>query len=124
MRTSRKFIAVFFAIVTLGMAIFVLAHGHTIAVLQPAGHIASRERSLMILATILMLVIVLPVFALTIGIAWRYRASNTTATYRPDWDHNNKLEFIWWVFPLVIVSVLAVVTWSGSLQVVPPSLED
>jgi len=91
-----------------------LVHGHTIAVLQPKGPVARQELNLMILAVSLMLIVVLPVFALTIGIAWRYRATNTKAAYTPDWDRKRSLEILWWAIPGAIISVLAVVTWVSS----------
>lgn len=94
-------------------------HTHSIAVLNPKGIIALKERNLIYLSLALMLVVVIPVFALTIGIAWKYRADNTKADYQPDWDHSNLLEFIWWAFPMLIITVLAVVTWNSSHELDP-----
>ncbi len=93
--------------------------GHNLAVLNPKGLIATQEQRLLIIATLLGLIVVLPVFALTAGIVWRYRASNTRATYQPDWDHNPVLEFIWWGIPCAIIAVLAVITWTSSHQLDP-----
>jgi cytochrome o ubiquinol oxidase subunit 2 len=99
--------------------IAVLAHGHTIALLEPKGIIALQEHKLMVTATLLMLVVVLPVFALTAWIAWTYRASNTKAKYTPNWDHNSVLEFIWWAVPCSIIFILAIITWNSSHQLDP-----
>lgn len=90
-----------------------------IAVLQPMGIIASQQRDLLILATLLMLVIVIPVFVLTFFIAWKYRADNPKAKYTPEWDHNLKLESLWWGFPCAIILVLAVVAWNSSHDLDP-----
>ncbi len=83
------------------------------------GTIADQQRSLMIIATLLMLIVVIPVFVLTFWIAWRYRATNKHAQHSPDWDHNNKLEAIWWGLPCVIIAILAVITWTSSHSLDP-----
>jgi cytochrome o ubiquinol oxidase subunit II len=85
-----------------------------LVLLDTKGIIALAQRDLLVFATLLMLVIVIPVFLLTIGIAWRYRASNTKATYRPNWEHSTLEEFIWWAVPCIIILILAVTTWKSS----------
>src|SRR5215213_986587 len=87
---------------------------YPLAVLQPAGIVADKQRNLIILATLLMLIVVLPVFVLTFGIAWRYRSSNTKAKYSPDWDGNRWLEVTWWLIPTIIIGILAGVAWQSS----------
>ena len=53
----------------------------------------------------------MPVIALTFLFAWRYRASNTEATYDPDWHHSTQLEVVIWTVPLLIVIALGAMTW-------------
>ena len=90
-------------------------HRHTIAVLQPAGQIAQKERNLIIFALLLSVLVVVPVFTMAITIAWKYRENNhKTKKYSPDWDHSRLFESIWWGVPLVIILVLSVVTWRSS----------
>ena len=89
-------------------------HTHTIAVLSPRGTIAYKERSLMLLTVLLGLLVLLPVFALTFGIAWRYREGNKHATYSPHLTGSLLAETVWWVIPLSIITVLSVVTWHSS----------
>jgi cytochrome o ubiquinol oxidase subunit 2 len=98
----------------IALGVFLLSRHTTIDVLSPAGTIASQQRNLLVFATALMLLIVLPVFGLTFYIAWKYRAGNTKAAYHPEWDHNTKLETLWWGFPCAIILVLAVVAWNSS----------
>ncbi len=88
-------------------------------VLQPKGQIAEKQLDLIIFASLLSLIVVIPVFALTFFIAWRYRASNHKAKYSPDWDHNRYLETIWWGVPLLLILVLSVVTWRTSHELAP-----
>ena len=80
-------------------------------ILNPKGLIANIEQDLLIYATILMLIIVVPVILLTLWFAWRYRASNKKATYSPNWCHSVKLEAICWGAPIIIIIVLAWMTW-------------
>ncbi|HSH17753.1 MAG TPA: ubiquinol oxidase subunit II [Candidatus Saccharimonadales bacterium] len=91
-----------------------LTRGHTLAVLEPTGIIATQQRDLLVFATVLSLVVIVPVYALTIFIVWKYRAENTKARYTPEWDHNRRLETIWWGIPCAIILVLSVVTWQSS----------
>jgi cytochrome o ubiquinol oxidase subunit 2 len=80
-------------------------------VLDPAGDIARQEAHLIVISTVLMLLIILPVMALTVFFAWRYRAANREATYKPDWDHSTQLELVIWSAPLLIIICLGAVTW-------------
>ena len=80
-------------------------------VMSPAGDIAVQQRDLILLATGLMLLIVIPVIFLTFFFAWKYRASNKDAEYAPEWHHSTRLEVIIWSAPLVIILILGSVTW-------------
>jgi len=88
--------------------------GCNLQVLNPAGDIAARQGNLILVATALMLIVIIPVIALTFWFAWRYRASNTQATYKPDWDHSTQLELVIWGVPLLIIIALGAVTWIGT----------
>ena len=83
-------------------------------VLAPAGYVATQQRDLVVISTVLMLLIVLPVMALTALFAWRYRQSNAAARYEPEWDHSTKLELIIWSAPLLIIVCLGALTWMGT----------
>jgi cytochrome o ubiquinol oxidase subunit 2 len=109
------------AILLVGMAVLatIFFSSHSVAVLNPKGIIAEKQRNLMIIATLLMLIVVVPVFILTFSIAWRYRAGNQKAKYSPDWDRSRTIETIWWVVPLVIILVLAGFTWTSSHELDP-----
>ncbi|WP_445192442.1 ubiquinol oxidase subunit II [Sphingomonas sp. Tas61C01] len=88
--------------------------GCDMVVMNPMGDVALQQRNLVIIATVLMLLIVVPVIAATALFAWRYRASNETARYEPDWDHSTQLELLIWAAPLLIVICLGAVTWTGT----------
>jgi cytochrome o ubiquinol oxidase subunit 2 len=82
--------------------------------LRPSGAVAAQQGHLIVQSTILMLLIVIPVMALTVLFAWRYRQSNTAATYAPDWDHSTQLELVIWAAPLLIIIALGALTWMSS----------
>jgi len=91
-----------------------LLGGCDFVVLAPAGDVAAQQRDLVVISTILMLVIVLPVMALTVFFACRYRQSNTQAAYEPEWDHSTQLELVIWSAPLLIIICLGALTWMGT----------
>ena len=87
---------------------------NNMVVMNPMGDVALQQRNLVLFAMALMLLIVIPVIALVGIFAWRYRATNTTARYEPDWDHSTQLELVIWAAPLLIVICLGAVTWTGT----------
>ena len=88
-----------------------LLAGCNMVLMNPSGDVAAQQRDLIIQSTVLMLLIVVPVIALTLIFAWRYRKSNTEAVYKPDWDHSTQLELVIWAAPLLIVIALGALTW-------------
>lgn len=81
---------------------------------NPQGAIGEQEKSLILIATGLMLLVVIPVIALTLFFAWRYRASNTRANYQPKWSHSTPIEVVVWSIPCLIVAFLGVLIWRTS----------
>jgi cytochrome o ubiquinol oxidase subunit II len=94
-------------------------HGTNIQVLNPKGPVALKERNLIYLALLLSLIVVIPVYALTIIFAVKYRETNTKAVYSPDLAGNRLAETIWWIIPTIIISILGVVAWNSSHQLDP-----
>lgn len=83
-------------------------------VLDPAGDIALQQRNLIYVSTALMLLIIVPVIALIVIFAWRYRAGNADATYDPKFHHSTGLELVIWSIPLLIIICLGALTWSST----------
>jgi len=79
--------------------------------LNPKGPIGEAERSVIYIAIALMLIVVIPVFAMTIWFPWKYRASNTRATYSPKWSYSGKIDLFIWLIPLAIITALAILVW-------------
>ncbi len=89
------------------------------AVMDPQGPVGQQEKDLIILAVLLMLIPVVPVIVMTLWFAWRYRASNTKATYAPDFEHSNRIEAVVWAIPTLIILALGAVTWVSTHQLDP-----
>ncbi len=90
-----------------------------IAVLNPKGWVGQKEKDLLIISTLLMLIVVIPVFVLTGFIVWKYRASNKKSDYRPDWNHSTIAEIIWWGVPCIIIVILSVLNWMACYELDP-----
>lgn len=101
------------------LAPLLLLSGCNLVVMSPSGDIATQQRDLIVFSTVLMLLIIVPVIFLTLLFAWRYRASNKSATYLPDWHHSTKLELVVWSAPIAIIIVLATVTWISTHKLDP-----
>lgn len=95
------------------LPLFALLGGCQMVLLGPSGDVALQQRNLLLASTALMLLVIVPVMALTIFFAWRYRAS-AKASYDPDWNHSLPLEVVIWSVPLLIIVILGAMTWMGT----------
>lgn len=90
-----------------------------IDILNPKGLIAVKEYNLLVFTTLLGFIVVIPVFVIAIVIAWRYREGNTKATYTPNVSGNRLAETIWWAIPIILITILSVVTWISTHDLDP-----
>jgi cytochrome o ubiquinol oxidase subunit 2 len=93
------------------LGVLPLLGGCDMVVMNPAGDVARQQAHLILWSTGLMLLIIVPVMALTVLFAWKFRAANRDADYRPEWDHSTGLELVIWSAPLLIVIALGALTW-------------
>ncbi len=91
-----------------------LLSGCDSALLDPKGQIAMEQRSLILTAFGLMLIVVIPAVLMALVFAWKYRASNTNAKYSPNWSHSNKVEAVVWTIPILIILFLGILTWKST----------
>ncbi len=115
MSKKQRFVAAaFFLLVALAIITWYLSRTN-IPVLEPAGQVGFKERQLLFIGLLLSAIVVIPVFAMAIGIAYKYRESNHKAKkYSPDWDHSRLFEGLWWGVPAAIILVLSIITWQSS----------
>lgn len=108
------------AIVPASLLPLLLLSGCHWAILDPQGSVGLQEKNLIIYTLVgLSVFVVAPVIIATIAFAWHFRASNTKAKYRPDFNHSTIIEIFSWGGPCVIVAILGVVTWISSHQLDP-----
>lgn len=102
-------------------AMYFLLDDKLFAVLSPMGTIADDQKALMLQAMLLMLLVVVPVFIMAFGFAWRYRdrGPTHTAVYAPNFTHSTKLEFIWWSIPILLIGVLSWMAYVSSHELDP-----
>ena len=89
------------------------------ALLDPRGPVGQVNRTLLIDSLAIMLAIVVPTIAATFAFAWWFRASNTRARYRPDWEFSGAVEIVVWSIPCMVIILLGGVAWIGSYDLDP-----
>lgn len=87
-------------------------------VLDPKGQVGIEEKQLIIVATLLMLLVVIPVIFMTLYFAWKYREGRDEI-YEPNWSHSTKIETVVWSIPIIIIIILAVITWKSTHALSP-----
>jgi cytochrome o ubiquinol oxidase subunit II len=89
------------------------------AVLDPKGVVGIANKTILVDSVAIMLAIVIPTIVATFAFAWWFRASNTRATYLPDWEYSGRIELIVWAIPLLVILLLGGVAWIGSHELDP-----
>jgi len=107
-KAARLFGLLMLGIITLQLS------GCDMVLFNPKGQVGLEQRNLIILATLLMLVVVVPVMVMALMFSVHYRASNEKARYTPEWSHSRAIEAVVWGVPLIIIIVLGVVTWRST----------
>lgn len=103
----------------LGALASLLLSGCNLELLSPKGSIGEQEKSLILVALFVMLLVVIPVIVLTLWFAWRYRETNTRAAYAPTWAHSTTIEIVVWGIPCLIVAFLGVLIWNTTHKLDP-----
>lgn len=109
-------------LVIISIALLFIASKYNIAVLNPQGIIADKQKSLLMFTLLLGVFVVVPVFIMLFLFAYRYRADRAEkkkTVYRPDDEGNHLLEIIWWGIPIVIIIVLSILTWFSTHDLDP-----
>lgn len=102
------------------MAVLLTGCSDSMMVMDPKGPVGAGQRDLIIQSSVLCLIILIPVLALTAWIVYKYRDKpENKATYQPNWSHSTKLEIIWWGIPIVIIAILGIITVKATYQLEP-----
>lgn len=85
----------------------------------PKGIIALKERNLLFIIQILMLLVIIPVYVLTFIFSWKYSVNNPKEKYDPDLVDNKIAEYIWWGLPFIMVMIVAYLAWTRTYELDP-----
>jgi len=78
--------------------------------LNPKGTLAQEQLDLMILSIVIMVIVVVVVFAISIYVLVKFRARKGDHSIPKQVEGNHKLEIIWTVIPIILLTILAVPT--------------
>jgi cytochrome o ubiquinol oxidase subunit II len=93
--------------------------GCSSVLMNPQGPVAADEKTILLNALAIMLVIVVPTILATLLFAWWFRASNTRARYRPTFAYSGRIELVTWAIPILVILFLGGLTWVGSHKLDP-----
>ncbi len=88
-------------------------------VLDPLGPIGQGNRTILLNALAVMLVIVIPTMAATVWFAWWFRASNRKSRYDPDFTYSGRIEMIVWSIPTLTILFIGGLIYYGSHDLDP-----
>ncbi|MGF7047034.1 cytochrome aa3-600 menaquinol oxidase subunit 2 [Paenibacillus sp. DS2015] len=116
------------SLLVLFMSVVLLLSGcSSIAVFDPKGPAARTLSSTILFSIAMMAGILIVVYVLYIVILMKYRAKKSAEDYMPPHEEGNKwLEVLWIAIPIIIVTVLSVVTVKSTISVenVPEGYEN
>lgn len=119
MKIKLALIATALGILLTAYAVYWFLANNSISLLEPKGEVANNQYDLLVFASVLSLIVIIPVYVMLLGFAWRYRANNKKAKYKPNWDSNKVAESIWWGIPIILIFILSIVTWQTSHSLDP-----
>lgn len=93
--------------------------GGPFQILHPSSSTAISQRDLLFIALGLMLLVVLPVWAMAIWFPWRYRARKKQINHEPRRRNSPKAEAVIWLVPAVIVVTIGTLVWIYSHRLDP-----
>lgn len=110
---------VFLGLLGLGLFVMMLLQGTDVALFNPKGLIAGEQLHLMLFSVAVLLAIAVPTLTLFYFFAWKYRESNTKATYNPHVRNGKLFVFSLWAIPTIFMLVLASVMWPATHKLAP-----
>jgi len=102
------------AVLAVSVSVPVLVAACSGGVVDPKGPIGAANLTILVDSLVIMLAIVVPTIAATIGFAWWFRATNRKARHLPDWEFSGSIELVVWAVPLLTILLLGGVAWIGS----------
>lgn len=110
---------IFLGLADLAFVIRYVIQGQNVALLNPKGLIAGEQHQLMLLVVSILLAIAVPTLFILFFTAWKYRESNSNASYAPNGVRSKLLVPSMWLIPTAFMLVLATIMWSATHRLVP-----
>ncbi|MCV2403292.1 ubiquinol oxidase subunit II [Marinomonas sp. C2222] len=104
---------------TMVFSLALLLSGCELALFDSSGVTGKEIGDTILLTMGLMLIVVIPTIIMSIWIPYKYHESKKDEVYDPEWEHSSKIEFFAWGVPVVIIAVLAVITYITSYSLDP-----
>lgn len=111
-------VAIALAVLAVIFHIIFFVKGYDFPLLHPSGDVARRERDLLVFTTILSLFVIIPVFYMLFSFTSKYNESKKSK-YQPELDNNVAVEVVWWAIPIILITILGVVTFKTSHSLDP-----
>ncbi len=115
----KKSIVHFVKASALAVVLVLLSSCQGVSLLDPQGPVGMQIRDLLLISLGLGFLVVVPVIGMTLWFAFRYRESNTKATYKPHWEGSLKIEAVIWLVPVAIIAILSYLTWVSTTNLDP-----
>ena len=119
MKTKHRAILITSFLLALTALAIIYICRHNITILNPKGSIGMKQRNLIYISSALMLLVVIPVYVMTVIFSIKYREGKKDSKYNPDWEHSYVAEAAWWGVPFVIILILAIITYKSSHELNP-----
>lgn len=95
-----------------------LLSGCDFALFAPEGEMGVKIRNTIFITVGFMLLVVIPTLIMVVWMVFKYRKSQNSE-YDPEWEHSNKIEMWAWGVPIVIIIILATITYITSIEYDP-----
>jgi cytochrome o ubiquinol oxidase subunit II len=93
----------------LGAYFYYFLKGNNVAVLNPKGLVAAEQANIIYLSIAIVLAVAIPTVGLLYFVAWKYRESNSNASYKPKGMPGKTFVFTIWALPTVVMLLLAII---------------
>lgn len=99
--------------------LLLLLAGCSGGVLDPQGPIGAANAKILLNASGIMAMIVVPTIVAVLAFAWWFRAGNTKAHYQPNFVYSGRVEIVVWSIPVLVILFLSGIIWIGSHELDP-----
>lgn len=117
---KHKSAIIFFLVLIVAVYFIFFVKNYDFPILKPSGDVARRQKDLLIFTALLSLLVIIPVFYMLFKFTRDYDEKNTkNKEYKPELDNNTAIEILWWAVPIILITILGVVTFKTSHSLDP-----